>query len=64
MNITCERKLWDVEKEALVGEAKLMLLLKQNSNWVGNGTLYRTTKENVFHFIDHAAMLVSGKGKS
>jgi len=63
MKITCGRRLWEVEIEALIGEAKLMLALKQNSNWVGNGALYRTTNENVFHFIDHAAMLVTGKGK-
>jgi len=50
--ITCERKLWDVEMETLVAEAKMMDVLAMNKTWVGDGMLYRTTREGVFHFED------------
>jgi len=61
MEVTCERNLWDVEKEALIGEAKMMQRLNQNKVWVGDGMLYQTTKENVFHFIDYDKLLINKK---
>ena len=52
IKVTCKRKLWDVEMEMLVGEAKLMDVLAMNKTWVGDGMLYRTTKKGEFHFED------------
>ena len=52
IKVTCKRKLWDVETEALVAEAKMMDVLAMNKTWVGDGMLYRTTKKGEFHFED------------
>jgi hypothetical protein len=52
MKITCERKLGDEEKDVLVASAKLMDFMGWNDQWVGDGMLYRTTKEGEFHFVD------------
>ena len=52
MKITCNRKLGLEETEALIAEAKLMILMNCNKTWAGDGMLYRTTKEGTFHFID------------
>ncbi len=52
MRITCDRKLGLEETEALIAEAKLMILMNCNKTWAGDGMLYRTTKEGTFHFID------------
>jgi hypothetical protein len=52
MKVTCERKLGDEEMEMLVAEAKMMDVLAMNKTWVGDGMLYRTTKEGEFHFED------------
>jgi len=27
--------------------------LAKNKTWVGDGTLYRTTNKNKFHFVDY-----------
>lgn len=52
IKITCNRRLGDIEREALVAEAKMMYYLQENSSWVGDGMLYRTTGRGVYHFVD------------
>lgn len=52
ITITCDRALGDEEIESLIYDAKLMDVLDEKNDWVGFGTLYRTTKKGEFHFID------------
>ena len=63
MNITANRPLGAEEKEHLEGVAAMMDVQKKNKDWTGDGVLFRRSKGSFF-FIDQAAMLVTGKGKS